>query len=75
MSAFLIFIMLPIGLIVLAWRIKPVVNRDERPHDGVGGGLAAGGMFGHHGLTPDPVSQREETERVKFNLDDVKPRE
>lgn len=57
------------ALIVLAWRIKPLVRSDEGPRDALGGGLAAGGMFGGHGLDPDPVSVREDTERVRFNLD------
>lgn len=75
MEAVLIFIVLPIALIVLAFRIKPVVKHEDGLHDALGGGLAAGGMFGGHGLEADPVSQREETERVKFKLDDVKTRE
>lgn len=75
MVAALIFIVLPVVLIVVAWRMKPLVPRDGRPGDAVGGSLVAGGMFGPHGLEPDPVSVREETGPVRFDLSDVKARE
>ena len=75
MAAILIFIVLPLILIVVAWRLKPLVPRDGRPGDAVGGSLVASGMFGGHGLEPDPVSVREDTDAPKFDLTDVKARE
>ncbi|AWT35025.1 hypothetical protein GCM10008956_22700 [Deinococcus arenae] len=74
MIAFLLFIVLPIALIVLALRMKPLVPRDERSSDPLGASGAAGGMFGSHGLEADPVSVREDTERVQFDLSAL-PRE
>ena len=67
--------MLPLVLIVVAWRMKPLVPRDGRPGDAVGGSLVAGVMFGSHGLEPDPVSVPEDTEAIRFDLSDVKARE
>ncbi|GGR78034.1 hypothetical protein [Deinococcus sedimenti] len=75
MSAFLIFIVLPTVLIVLALRMKPLVPPDERSHDPLGASGAAGGMFGSHGLDADPVSMREDTERVQFDLSALPERE
>ncbi|GGL04308.1 hypothetical protein [Deinococcus radiotolerans] len=75
MTAFLMFIVLPIVLIVLALRMKPLVPPDERSRDPLGASGAAGGMFGSHGLDADPVSVREDTERVRFDLSDLPPRE
>lgn len=75
MVAVLIFVVLPLVLIVAAWRMKPLVPRDGRPGDAVGGSLVAGGMFGSHGLEPDPVSVPEDTDAVRFDLSDVKARE
>ncbi|PNY80633.1 hypothetical protein [Deinococcus koreensis] len=75
MIAFLLFIVLPLLLLVVAWRIRPLVPRDEHQTDPLGGSLAAGGMFGSHGLEADRVSVREETEQVRFRLDDLKERE
>ncbi|MBB5377892.1 hypothetical protein HNQ07_003392 [Deinococcus metalli] len=75
MVAALLFIVLPLVLIVVAWRMKPLVPRDGRPGDAVGGSLAAGGMFGGHGLEPDARSVREDTEAPRFDFSDVKARE
>lgn len=75
MIAFLLFIVLPLLLLLVAWRMKPLVPRDERRGDPLGGSLAAGGLFGGHGLEADGVSVREDTERVRFRLDDLRERE
>lgn len=75
MIAFLLFIVLPTALIVLALRMKPLVPRDERTHDPLGASGAAGGMFGSHGLEADPVSVREDTEQVRFDLTGLPKRE
>lgn len=74
MSAFLIFIVLPVVLIVLSFRIKPLAQKDRRTGDGMGASQSARGMFGDHGLEPDPISIPEETEAVKFDLHDIPPR-
>ncbi|WP_019584969.1 hypothetical protein [Deinococcus apachensis] len=68
MTAFLIFIVLPVALIVLSLYIRPA-KRDPQAGDVLGASLAAGGMFGGHGLSPDERSIPEETEPVRFNLD------
>ena len=68
MTAFLIFVALPVGLIILSRFIRPV-QRDRRHGDAFGESLAAGGMFGGHGLEPDEHSVREDTEPVRFKLD------
>lgn len=75
MWAALIFVALPLALIVLAFKIKPLVPPDQTRGDAMGGARAAGGMFGSHGLSPDERSVREDTERVRLNLDQVKARE
>lgn len=75
MIAFLLFIVLPLALLLVAWRMKPLVPRDERRGDPLGGSLAAGGMFGGHGLEADRVSVREDTEQVRFDLDNLGKRE
>ena len=75
MTGFLIFIVLPMALIAASFFIKPLVQRDKRHGDPFGENLAAGGMFGSHGLEQDERPVREETESVRFNLDDVKERE
>lgn len=69
LAAVLIFIVLPVALIALAFRMKPLVETDR------GRGDALGGMFGSHGLAPDERAVREDTERVRFDLDQVKTRE
>lgn len=74
MSAFLIFIVLPVVLIVLSFRIRPLVEKDRRTGDSMGAGQSARGMFGDHGLEPDPITIPAETEAVKFDLRAVKPR-
>lgn len=68
MIAFLIFVVLPVGLIVLSRFIRPV-ERDPQNGDALGVSLAAGGMFGRHGLSPDERTVAEDTEPVRFNLD------
>ncbi|MPY65992.1 hypothetical protein F8S09_04675 [Deinococcus sp. SDU3-2] len=68
MTAVLIFIVLPLSLIVLSRFIRPV-QRDPRHGDAFGESLAAGGMFGGHGLEPDERAVREDTEPVRFKLD------
>lgn len=75
MTAFLIFIVLPVVLIVASFFIKPLVERDKRHGDPFGEGMAAGGLFGSHGLVQDEQTVQEETEPVRFHLDDVKKRE
>lgn len=73
-AAVLIFVALPVALIVLAFKIRPLVPPDRTRGDAMGGARAAGGMFGSHGLTPDERSVREDTEPVRLKLDDVTPR-
>lgn len=73
METLLLFVALPLALLVLAWRIRPLVGRGDRPGDGHGGGLAGTGMFGGHGLDPDPVAQREETGPLRFELGHASP--
>ncbi len=75
MIAFLLFIVLPTALIVLALRMKPLIPPDESTQDPLGASGAAGGMFGAHGLEADPVSVREDTEQVRFDLSDLPKRE
>lgn len=75
MTAFVIFIVLPLVLIAASFFIKPLVQRDKRSGDPFGQGMAAGGMFGSHGLEQDERAVREDTETVRFNLDDVKERQ
>jgi hypothetical protein len=67
-TAILIFVALPVGLIVLSCFIRPV-RRDPRHGDPLGQSLAAGGLFGGHGLTPDERAVPEDTEPVRFKLD------
>lgn len=55
--------------------MRPLVEPDRERGDALGGMRAAGGMFGHHGLAPDERAVREDPERVRFNLDQVKTRE
>lgn len=71
----MIFIVLPLALVALAFRMRPLVEPDRERGDALGGMRAAGGMFGHHGLIPDERTVREDPERVRFNLDQVKTRE
>lgn len=71
MTAFLIFILLPIVLIAASFFIKPLVQKDEKRGDPFGGNMAAGGFFGAHGLEPDSRSVPEETTPVRFRLEDV----
>jgi len=68
MTAILLFIVLPVALIVLSFFIKPM-DRDQRLGDQMGEGLVARGLFGDHGLQPDEVVIREDTEPVRFRLD------
>jgi len=68
MTAFLMFVALPVGLIVLSRFIRPA-PREPGQADAPGVSLAAGGMFGGHGLAPDERSVPEETEPVRFRLD------
>ncbi|MDL2343198.1 hypothetical protein QOL99_03440 [Deinococcus sp. MIMF12] len=68
MTAFLIFVALPAGLIVLSRFLRPV-QRDRRYGDVMGESLAAGGLFGGHGLEPDERTVREDTEPIRFKLD------
>ncbi|GGR48585.1 hypothetical protein GCM10008959_07130 [Deinococcus seoulensis] len=75
MTAFLLFILIPTALIVLSFRMKPVVPPDESPHDALGGGLAATGLFGGHGLPADVRSVPEETAPVRFDLSGLPERE
>ncbi|WP_019010383.1 hypothetical protein [Deinococcus aquatilis] len=70
MTAFLIFILLPVLLIVAAFFIKPLVRHDKRYGDPLGEGLAARGIFGGHGLSPDERVVAEETGQVKFDFGD-----
>ncbi|THF69264.1 hypothetical protein E7T06_12850 [Deinococcus sp. Arct2-2] len=72
MTAILIFIVLPVLLIVAAFFIKPLVQRDKRYGDPRGEGLAARGIFGGHELLPDERVVAEETERVKFDFGEPK---
>lgn len=74
MTGVIIFILLPVVLIAASFWIKPLVKRDEKGTDPFGGSMAAGGMFGGHGLEPDERSIPEE-DGVRFKLDDVKKRE
>lgn len=57
-AAVLLFVALPVALIVLAFRIRPLVGTDWERGDAAGGMRAAGGMFGSHGLAPDVRSAR-----------------
>lgn len=68
MTAFLIFVALPAGLLVLSRFIRPLAS-DARHGDPLGASLAAGGLFGGHGLQPDERTVREDTEPVRFRLD------
>lgn len=68
MTAFLLFVALPTGLLVLSRFIRPV-QRDRRHGDPFGESLAAGGLFGGHDLEPDERAVREDTEPVRFKLD------
>ncbi|MBB5235336.1 hypothetical protein [Deinococcus budaensis] len=68
MTAFLIFVALPVGLIVLSRFVRPD-ERDPRHGDALGASLAAGGLFGGHGLTPDERPVPEDPEPVRFRLD------
>lgn len=71
MAPWIIFAVLPVVLIVLSFRVRPLVPRGRgeqtafnQSHNG-----AMSGLFGGHGLEPDPVSVKEETEPVTFRLD------
>ena len=75
LAAILIFIVLPVALILLSFRIRPLVGTDRQRGDAAGGMRAATGMFGSHGLAPDERTVPEETGRVRLNLDHVKTRE
>ncbi|UQN05099.1 hypothetical protein [Deinococcus sp. QL22] len=68
MTAILLFIVLPVLLIVAAFFIRPLVQRDKQYGDPWGEGLAARGIFGGHGLTPDERVLPEETEPVTFDF-------
>lgn len=68
MGMVLLFVVLPVALMVLAWRIKPLIGREHRARDPLGGGLVGTGFFGGHGLEPDAQVQREDTEPVRFDL-------
>lgn len=68
MTAVLLFIVLPVLLIVAAFFIKPLVQRDRRYGDPLGEGMAARGVFGGHGLSPDERVVPEEAESVKFDF-------
>lgn len=71
MTAFLIFIVLPVALIAASFFIKPLVQKDEKRGDPFGGNMAAGGFFGSHGLEREPYNVPEETTPVRFRLEDV----
>ncbi|CAM3377490.1 C-type cytochrome biogenesis protein CcmI [Deinococcus saxicola] len=71
MAAVLIFVVLPVALIVLAFKIKPLVDTHQTRGDALGGMRAAGDLFGSHGPAPDERSVREDTEPVRMNLDQV----
>nr|WP_256487942.1 hypothetical protein [Deinococcus sp. HSC-46F16] len=64
----MIFVVLPVGLIVLSCFIRPV-QRDRRYGDAFGESLAAGGMFGRPEVEPDEQTVREDTDPVRFKLD------
>ncbi len=71
MAAWIIFAVLPVVLIAWSFRVRPLVPRGRgeqtafnQSHNG-----AMSGLFGGHGLEPDPVSVKEETEPVAFRLD------
>ncbi|UBV41798.1 hypothetical protein LAJ19_09055 [Deinococcus taeanensis] len=75
MTGFLLFLVLPTVLIIVALRMKPLVNRDEPGGDPLGATHAAAGMFGPHGLEADPVSVPEDTTSVRFDLSPLPVRE
>ena len=71
MAPWIIFAVLPVVLIALSFRVRPLVPRGRgeqtafnQSHNG-----AMSGLFGGHRLEPDPVSVKEETEPVTFRLD------
>jgi hypothetical protein len=68
LAAALIFIVLPLALIALATRIRPLVPPDGTRGDAPGGMRAATGLFGGHGLAPDERVVPEETAPVRLNL-------
>jgi hypothetical protein len=67
--AVLIFIVLPIVLIALSFRVRPLRRDDDTHSDVLGAGLAARGLFGDAGLKPDPKVVPEENEPTPFKLD------
>lgn len=68
MPAVLVFIVLPIILIALSFRVRPLRRTDDTHSDVLGAGLAARGLFGDHGLKPDSTVVAEENEPKPFNL-------
>ncbi|PYE56579.1 hypothetical protein [Deinococcus yavapaiensis] len=68
MTAFWLFVALPIVLIALSFRIRPLVDRSEG--DVFGAHLAAKGLFPRDDIPADPERAvvPEETEPVSFNL-------
>lgn len=76
MAFWIIFVVLPVVLIALSFRIRPLVPRGRgeqsafnQSHNG-----AMSGLFGGHGLEPDPMSIKEDTEPVTFRLDGLTER-
>lgn len=69
MTAFWLFMVLPIVLIALSFRIRPLVDRSEGG-DVFGASLAAKGLFPRHDIPADPERAvvPEETEPVSFNF-------
>lgn len=76
MASWIIFVVLPIALIALSFRIRPINprGRGEQTAFNQSRNGAMSGLFGGHGLEPDPVSMREETEPVVFRLDSLTER-
>ena len=67
----LIFIVLPVALLALAWRVRPVVDTSETPGDPYGAGLVARGLF-EKAVESRPLQNREEVEPVKYALGTLK---
>ncbi|MFC4452613.1 hypothetical protein [Deinococcus sonorensis] len=65
MIPWLLFVVLPIVLIVLSFRIRPA----GATADPLGAGLAARGLFGGHDLHPDERTVPEDDAPRPFRLE------
>jgi hypothetical protein len=69
----LIFIVLPVALVIVAWRVRPAVDQSEKLGDPYGANLVARGLFEKQ-ESRNGVQNREEGEPVAYSFGTLKRR-